>query len=931
MAKIRLKKLPDGFEIKNGKVTKKMKHGGMMTGDQSGYGLVTSPYNFGNDQFNNTNDVDVRYSLSSVPREVANIEAEGGETVLTDLNNDGRFGLYDIKGPRHSSGGVPMYLPEQSFVFSDTAKMKFNRQELAEFGIESRKKMTPAKVSKKYQLNEYIGAMADPFADNITTKSAELMIDKNQMSLSKLAFGQEAKKQFSDGVPATAHPYLISQGINPIEFTQKVENITREQAAQRMFEGLSPEQQAQVMALRQIMEQAGQMSQPMAAYGMELPRAQNGIEYQKMSNGRYGIPFTADAQEGVYYFNPANGTAYQFTNGKYVEIGKHAVDTEGNPVGSLIPTGNPHAGTQYNTTMENAGWVWSGDAQAYVKASGPLDPTPPATTIPATTISGSAAGASAPPSPTPSPAAAPAAAPAASRRGGRTTLDVSEIEGGRGLGDNYSQYQELERLFTSGDPMWETTIDRAYVAFVANAKAQGIPESDIPSKAEMVQTFLDYQKNNYMIADLMPEDMRYAKELDRGRGDRKNKNTQALFDRAAELYPDLYGGYNIDDKTTQLNQLFFQAVTIADKDNAEPYLSYTATGPNQNTNWAVNKKISKKDGFYGNNTLNQFLQVAEPEPEKEKEEEGCLCPDGTYSLECCDEPGDIQTYRDPDLDFYTQDLYKGAAIALRDRNMYMPFRQPIERPRIDYVLEEPTRQLADVNEKYNIAAQAVGAFAGPQSTSARLSKMSGDAMTQAANAFARVHGRNINTVNSGLTRQAQLDFAVNRLNAERTDQLYDATQATLQMYDNEKNADMNDFMNWQADALTNAVGAYNLSSLYDQFNINPVTGGTIDFVNGRRPIPSKQGDPRVAKQQRMQDLQDLYNMFGEDGVNKAMIDYYTSGTTQAENPMLSGNYAEMYGLTPEVLATMSLANGQGKKGKEIKKFAVPFYTGKMGS
>jgi len=208
MAKIRLKKLPDGFEIKDGKVIKKMQHGGMMTGDQSDYGLVTSPYNFGNDQFNNTDDNNVRYSLSSVPREMANLEAEGGETVLTDLNNDGKFGLYNINGPRHSKGGVPMYLPEQSFVFSDTPKMKFNRQELAEFGIESRKKMTPAKVSKKYQLNEFIGAMADPFADNITVKSAELMLDKNHMSLSKLAFGQEQKKKFADGINKSENMFM---------------------------------------------------------------------------------------------------------------------------------------------------------------------------------------------------------------------------------------------------------------------------------------------------------------------------------------------------------------------------------------------------------------------------------------------------------------------------------------------------------------------------------------------------------------------------------------------------------------------------------------------------------------------------------------------------------------------------------------------------
>ena len=172
-----------------------------------------------------------------------------------------------------------MYLPEQSFVFSDTKAMKFNKNELAEFGIESRKGKTPADVSKKFQLNEFIGAMADPFVDDIQLKSAELMRDKNQMSLSKLAFGQEQKKQFRDGVPVTAHPYLMSQGIDPIEFTQKVERITAEQAAERMFEALPPDQRAQVMALREMMGNAGQ------------PQAKDGLEkYQDKGEFRFFNP-----------------------------------------------------------------------------------------------------------------------------------------------------------------------------------------------------------------------------------------------------------------------------------------------------------------------------------------------------------------------------------------------------------------------------------------------------------------------------------------------------------------------------------------------------------------------------------------------------------------------------------------------------------------
>lgn len=143
--KVQINNLPEGVEIVNGEI--KMAHGGPVTGDQSDYGLTTfSDHSQG---MGSPDSTDVRYSLSSVPREKSNLEAEGGETVLTDLSNDGNFGLYDIKGPRHSSGGVPMFLPEQSFIFSDTNKMKLDRNTLKEFDVDSRKKMTPAKVSKK--------------------------------------------------------------------------------------------------------------------------------------------------------------------------------------------------------------------------------------------------------------------------------------------------------------------------------------------------------------------------------------------------------------------------------------------------------------------------------------------------------------------------------------------------------------------------------------------------------------------------------------------------------------------------------------------------------------------------------------------------------------------------------------------------------------
>ena len=171
MAKIKINKLPAGFKLDNGKVVedKFMRDGGdLSTGDQANYGLVTTPQEYyRNTNFNNTDDKDVRYSLSSVPRDNANIEAEGGETVLTDLNDNGDLGLYNIRGPRHSQGGVPMFLPEQSFIYSDTPKLKFTKDEMSEFGMGGDKK-TPAKISNTFGLNEFYAELNYDYADNIS-------------------------------------------------------------------------------------------------------------------------------------------------------------------------------------------------------------------------------------------------------------------------------------------------------------------------------------------------------------------------------------------------------------------------------------------------------------------------------------------------------------------------------------------------------------------------------------------------------------------------------------------------------------------------------------------------------------------------------------------------------------------------------------------
>ena len=91
------------------------------TGSQLDYSLVDR-----NTLFLKPNtpvDSDVKNTISAVPRDKANIEAEGGETIVGDINNDGYLEHQTIIGKRHTQGGVPLNVPEGSFIFSDTKKM----------------------------------------------------------------------------------------------------------------------------------------------------------------------------------------------------------------------------------------------------------------------------------------------------------------------------------------------------------------------------------------------------------------------------------------------------------------------------------------------------------------------------------------------------------------------------------------------------------------------------------------------------------------------------------------------------------------------------------------------------------------------------------------------------------------------------------------
>ncbi|MEX0598920.1 MAG: hypothetical protein WD512_20720, partial [Candidatus Paceibacterota bacterium] len=159
------------------------------------------------DSYMGTPDLERSKYITAVPREEANLEAEGGETVYGDLNGDSFPEHKIIQGPRHSSGGVPLNLPEDSFIFSDTNSMKIKDPAILEMfnkassNSKKSKSYTPASLAKQYDIDKYRKILQDPNSDAIDRRTAELMTRNYNMELGALALAQESKKAFPQGIP----------------------------------------------------------------------------------------------------------------------------------------------------------------------------------------------------------------------------------------------------------------------------------------------------------------------------------------------------------------------------------------------------------------------------------------------------------------------------------------------------------------------------------------------------------------------------------------------------------------------------------------------------------------------------------------------------------------------------------------------------------
>lgn len=295
------------------KLTKKPK-----TGSQADYGLIT------NSTFVPTvsDREKVKQTMGSLTEEDMRngkrptIEVEGEEEVIGDIGRKGVLQKFRFKGPSHAEGGMPVDIPQGSFVYSKKLKMKDPAAQEA-FGMKPKKEgYSFSDVAKKYDINTFVNTLENPEADPFAKRTAQLMLQKNTESLAKLADKQEETKGYPGG-----RPEVTKQVLGVPDIPAQVEDVPSMQEAQ---------------------------------YGGSMHKAQWGESVNLVANTLY--PSVAAISR---FANSDNDT---YSAPKKETVKPKNTSTKGKPTNNATSWDNP-----YNEALNKAGIMGSDFANEYPK------------------------------------------------------------------------------------------------------------------------------------------------------------------------------------------------------------------------------------------------------------------------------------------------------------------------------------------------------------------------------------------------------------------------------------------------------------------------------------------------------------------------------------------------------------------------------------
>ena len=270
---------------------------------------------------------------------------------------------------------------------------------------------------------------------------------------------------------------------------------------------------------------------------------------------------------------------------------------------------------------------------------------------------------------------------------------------------------------------------------------------------------------------------------------------------------------------------------------------------------------------------------------------------------------------------FIQDVLKTNAIANRRRDVFLPWEPAEQKGRYEFALEDPTRLIAASNSDANAAMKASGSFAGAQALGSRSSAIQGQNAKNIADAIGGVNQRNVGTINRGNQITSQLEDVYNQRNNASKKRVYDNTTRSLQLAMDEQNFDNEQYADQMANQITNASNAYNANSMRDYYAIDPSTGGNI-YQKGSRALEASPEANRFAAIDNAAEMAERYFKTTGRQATEAMMNTFMGLGQTALTPNETRMQREYRNQPPYLKGS--------KKGGAIKKWASPFYTGKMG-
>ncbi len=892
MIKVRIKKLPvarTGYQVQ-----------GSLANDVPAFGGADY------DSYIGTPNLQASRYITAVPREEANLEAEGGETVYGDLNGDSIPEHKIIKGPRHTQGGVPLKLPDDSFIFSDTRSMKINNPDILQmFGKAPKKQkgksgFTPAELAKQYDIENYRKILQDPNSDAVDRKTAELMIRNFNMKLGALALAQESKKGFPQGIPVMAEPYMEAAGIKPEQILPP-----------ELPEPEVPGQEEMMMMQQQQQAPQMQMQPPMAAYGMEM----GGYDFPyELPMAEYGMPMGAGMSQNYqgrdrFIYDkggqpPKDGTIIKRSDYATKEAYERALKlwyAKNNKAGTKLYVQQPNG--QYTPikfnysappayTGDMTGWG-SGDRAA--KIAGQYAAIETALNDPTTAKLFAQA--------TREQLANKEAYKGKSGSYGRTWQergfdDPSKLTDEEII-NNFKEHQKRNLMISAQgyESYLFNDVDgklRSYES-TGDGKGDKMGFKDVILKTTNPQTGKPYTE-----AEAKAEYDRFQKEGVKSLDDafkkvglelpsvasgtaeeKKALLQQATFQGYNKLYNDLQSGKitNDDEILALVNfrgnlQRGFEDEKVAGVSNISPIDAYY-------TNTTAGQISAYQNLGFEEGTIPCPCTGEDGKPVERDAEGNCPCEEDCPCGK--DENGDCKECEEQDIppappaNWWLQDTIKttGAFGDLMGLDKQMPWspRVDLEEPRPTFL--DPTRELAQQSEQANIATQSLAQFVGPQALSARASSIQGTGAKQAADTLSRYNNANSNIANQFEFKSTDIRNQEALANQAAQQKLYDSNIIANQQYSNAKLAMRNQLRNYYANALTNKGKTAALNNLYPQYAVLPETGGMPAFKGGKQP------KPEVSKsvQDYYDDIKQQYPDMEDDTAYKMAKDRAGQGTS----------------------------------------------------